>query len=253
MMDRAWNCTDNVCLSLSLSHTHTHTHSQICLVFISVCSLKLTACLPPPAFSCSSLFDASLETQDLLMETRKRLLTTLPSCHSCQFITVMFQKEGGKEGKKQNRFAVSVISLHLQKKKNVLAELCDKCCKMTDDRNKFYWCLKICQRRNWGMVHFLCLHVKRKWLLLVHLLRKNVPFFSLHSLLILLFSLSLLYFSFLSLLYRRRTIIILRKCTGNSKLFFLLHKMCSSGTNSSPSSYKVALSHLVLDTALQLY
>lgn len=76
-----------------IPHTHTHTLRQICLVFISVCSLKLTACAPPrppAAFSRSSPFDASLETRELLMETRKRLLTTLPSCHSCQFITAAF-------------------------------------------------------------------------------------------------------------------------------------------------------------------
>lgn len=44
------------------------------------------------------------------METRKRLLTTLPSCHSCQFITVMFE-EGGEMKENENRFAVSVFHL----------------------------------------------------------------------------------------------------------------------------------------------
>lgn len=70
------------------------------------------------------------------METRKRLLTTLPSCHSGQFITVMFEKEGEMEGdrEKQNTFAASIFLFLYLWKYTLSAERCGK---MTNGRNKF--------------------------------------------------------------------------------------------------------------------
>lgn len=73
------------------SHMHTpfHTLPDMSGLYLCVQLEAYSMCPPhppPSAFSSSSLFDATVETQDLLMETGKRLLTTHRSCHTFQFI-----------------------------------------------------------------------------------------------------------------------------------------------------------------------